>query len=341
MGKFYPEFAGPFSRLLGLLEARPVAVVGHARPDGDCIGSQAALARVLTARGSRAICVNPDAVPRRLAYAVRGLPFIRTDEALLLPEGTAAVFVDCADHARAGERLAARFPRPAGAIDHHLSNEGFAEVSIVDSNSAAACEILAGVFLDAGLEIDAATATALYAGIVTDTGQFRYGSTSQRSFVLAGELVARGASPSEAGYELFERESAGKLQLLQHFLASLTMELGGRVCIGTLSSSVFAETGTTAEDTEGLVDFARCVDGVDIGVLIEEKANGSLKASLRAKDPLCRLDLVAGKFGGGGHACAAGLNQKSVAPNFRMLLIEALAERIRVMDATRAGPGSP
>jgi phosphoesterase RecJ-like protein len=66
-----------------------------------------------------------------------------------------------------------------------------------------------------------------------------------------------------------------------------------------------------------------------------------MKASLRAKDPLCRLDLVAGKFGGGGHACAAGLNQKTVAPNFRTLLIEALAERIRVMDATRAGPGSP
>lgn len=335
MGKFYPEFSESFAGLLSRLAGRSVAVVGHARPDGDCIGSQVALARVLSARGSPSVCVNPDPVPRRLAYVARGMTFLLTEEALLLPEATASVFVDCADHARAGERLRARFPNPVGTVDHHLSNAGFAEVNIVDSSSAAACEILAGVFLDAGLPVDAATATALYAGIVTDTGQFRYGSTSQRSFVLAGELVSRGASPSVAGYELFERESSGKLKLLQHFLASLSMELGGRVCIGTLKAGVFAETGTTAEDTEGLVDFARCVDGVDVGVLIEEKPDGGFKASLRAKDRLCRLDLVAGKFGGGGHACAAGLNQKTGSAGFRRHLLEALSERLGIMDAER------
>jgi phosphoesterase RecJ-like protein len=340
MGKYYPEFAGSFPLLLSSLAGRSVAVVGHARPDGDCIGSQVALARVLSARGSPSVCVNPDPVPRRLAYVTGGTTFLGTDQALLLPESTAAVFVDCADHARAGERLRARFARPVGAVDHHLSNGGFAEVNIVDSGSAAACEILAGVFLDAGITIDPGTATALYAGIVTDTGQFRYSSTSQRSFMLAGELVSRGASPSIAGYELFERESAGKLKLLQLFLTSLTMELGGRVCIGTLRAGVYAETGTTAEDTEGLVDFARCVDGVDVGVLVEEKPDGSFKASLRAKDPLCRLDLVAGLFGGGGHACAAGLNQKHGAAEFRGRLLKALGERLRVVDAERAGGAS-
>jgi len=114
------------------------------------------------------------------------------------------------------------------------------------------------------------------------------------------------------------------------------MECGGRLCIGTLEAGVFESTGTTAEDTEGLVDFARCVDGVDVGVLIEEKPDGGVKASLRAKDPLCRLDLVAGKFGGGGHACAAGLNQKKGAGEFRALLIAAIEERLRVVDAERA-----
>jgi len=157
--------------------------------------------------------------------------------------------------------------------------------------------------------------------------------------MLAGELVSRGASPSVAGYELFERESVGKLKLLQHFLASLTMELGGRVCIGTLKQGVYSETGTTAEDTEGLVDFARCVEGVDVGVLVEEKPDGSFKASLRAKDARCRLDLVAGIFGGGGHACAAGLNQKQGLGEFRGRLLEALAERLKVVDAERAAGG--
>jgi len=339
MSKYYPDFSGPFEALLAAVAGRSVAVIGHARPDGDCIGSQVALARVLEARGSPAVCVNPDTVPRRLAYIARGMRFIRTDEALLLPQDVASVFVDCADHARAGERLKARFPKPDGSIDHHLSNGGFGAINIVDSGSAAACEILAGIFIDAGLTIDAGTATALFAGIITDTGQFRYGSTSQRSFVLAGELVARGASPSQAGYELFERESAGKLRLLQHFLASLSMEFGGRVCIGTLPAGIYGLTGTTAEDTEGLVDFARCVDGVDVGVLIEERPDGGIKASLRAKDPLCRLDLVAGKFGGGGHACAAGLNQPMGGAGFRPLLLAAIEERLRIMDAELAKQG--
>jgi phosphoesterase RecJ-like protein len=338
MDRFYPDFSAAFSRLLAAVAGRSVAVIGHARPDGDCIGSQVALARVLSARGSPSVCVNPDPVPRRLAFAARGARFIRTDEAVLLPADTVAVFVDCADHARAGERLKARFAHPAGTVDHHLSNVGYADVNIVDSGSAAACEILAGLFIDAGIPVDAGTATALFAGIVTDTGQFRYGSTSQRCFILAGELVARGASPAEAGYELYERESIGKLRLLQKFLASLTLECADRVCIGVLPPGIFEATGTTAEDTEGLVDFARCIDGVEVGVLIEERADGGVKASLRAKDPLCRLDLVAGLFGGGGHACAAGLNQKSGGAQFRGKLLGALGERLRVVDEGRAKP---
>ncbi len=337
MEKFYPEFAEDFGRLLASVAGRSVAVIGHSRPDGDCIGSQVALARVLAARGSRVVCVNSDAVPRRLAYILRGMEFIRTEEALGLPEDTASVFVDCADHARAGERLKARFPRPEGSVDHHLSNGGFATINIVDSASAASCELLAGLFVDAGIVIDAATATALFAGIITDTGQFRFNSTSQRSFVLAGELVSRGASPAQAGYELYERESLGKLRLLERFLSSLLLGAGGRVCIGTLPAGIFEATGTTAEDTEGLVDFARCIDGVEVGVLIEEKPDGGVKASLRAKDPLCRLDLVAGTFGGGGHACAAGLNLKKGGSEFRGLLLGALEERLRLVDAERAG----
>ena len=160
------------------------------------------------------------------------------------------------------------------------------------------------------------TAQALYAGILTDTGQFRFNSTSRRCFLLAGELVARGAAPAEAGYELYERESVGKLQLLQRFLSSLRIECGGRVCIGRLPEALFAATGTGGEDTEGLVDYARSIEGVEIGVLIEERPGGALKASLRAKDPACRVDLIAAQFHGGGHACAAGLNLNAGAGRF-------------------------
>jgi phosphoesterase RecJ-like protein len=190
------------------------------------------------------------------------------------------------------------------------------------------------MLLDNGLSIDAATAQGLYVGILTDTGQFRFNSTTRRTFLLAAELRTRGADPAAAGYELYERETAGTLQLLQRFLASLRFEGGGRICIGLLPGGVFADTGTTPEDTEGMVDYARAIDGVDIGVLIEEQPDG-IKASLRAKDPIYRLDLVAAQFNGGGHACAAGLNLKGeTSGSFYPRLVAALTERLRTVGAT-------
>jgi phosphoesterase RecJ-like protein len=175
----------------------------------------------------------------------------------------------------------------------------------------------------------------LFAGILTDTGQFRYNSTSRRCFVLAGELLARGARPAEAGYELYERETVGKLRLLQHFLASLKLECGGRACVGVLPPGIFEATGANGEDTEGLVDYARSIDGVEIAALIEQRPDGTVKASLRAKDPSFRVDRIAAQFGGGGHACAAGLNLKSNTENFEARLVAAFAERFAAVDAER------
>jgi phosphoesterase RecJ-like protein len=328
MDKFYPEFSAGFARLLAATSGKRVAIVGHARPDGDCIGAQVALARVLAARGGDVICVNGDPVPRRLKFLSLGMTFHRADDVLAQAEDRVAIFVDCADHGRGGQRLKAAFPAPLGNIDHHISDKGFAEINLVDSASAATCEILAGMMFDEGLQVDPQSAQALFTGILTDTGQFRFASTSRRCFVLAGELVARGASPAVAGYELYERETPGRLRLLERFLSSLRLECGGRVAVGILTPEVFSETGTGQEDTEGLVDYARSMDGVDVGVLIEQQADGGVKASLRAKEDSYRVDLTAAEFGGGGHACAAGLNVRHPPDDFRGRLIAAIEKRL-------------
>jgi phosphoesterase RecJ-like protein len=329
--KFFPEIAGRFAQLLPTLTGKKLAIVGHARPDGDCIGSQIALARVLRALGHEVICINPDVVPRRLQFLVTDIVFAKPD-AIPAIDYT-AIYSDCADQDRAGEKARARFPQPIASIDHHISNSGFATHNFVDVAAAATCEILAGVFLDNGFPIDAVTAQALFVGIMTDTGQFRFNSTTRRTFMLAAELVSRGARPADAGGEIYERESAGKLQLVQRFLSSFKMECGGRVCIGVLPNGIFAETGTSPEDTEGLVDYARSIDGVDIGVLIEERPN-VIKASLRSKDPAFRVDKIAALFNGGGHACAAGLNLKATTlAEFRPRLLAALeAQLARVTE---------
>lgn len=333
--QFYPVLSAEFGRLLTSLAGRKIAVVGHARPDGDCIGSQVALARVLAARGHDVICVNADPVPRRLQFLARDMNFRRTADVANTNEDRAAIFVDCADHLRVGERLRAHYPAPVAVVDHHLSNVGFAAMNLVDSASAATCEILAGIFLDHGLTVDAQSAQALYTGILTDTGQFRFNSTSRRCFVLAGELVARGAQPTVAGYELYERETLGKLRLLQHFLASLKLEAGGRICVGLLPPGIFETTGANGEDTEGLVDYARSIEGVDIGALIEERPDGSIKASLRAKNPAFRVDLAAANFNGGGHACAAGLSLKTDTKDFYARLVAVLTERLAAATEER------
>jgi bifunctional oligoribonuclease and PAP phosphatase NrnA len=333
METFYPELSPRFAEFVASLRGRRLAVIGHARPDGDCIGSQVALARVLAALDHEVVCVNPDPVPRRLRFLLGGVPFLQPDA--FTPDGHLAIFVDCADVDRPGQRLKSWFPAPFGNIDHHLSGAGFGAHNFVDSASAATAEILAGMLLDNGLPVDAAAAEGLYTGILTDTGQFRFPSTSRRCFQLAAELLARGADPARAGFELYERESYGKLQLLQHFLSSFRMEADGRICIGLLPAGIFAATGSSPEDTEGMVDYTRAIDGVDIGVLLEAQPDG-VKASLRAKNPAFRLDLVATGFGGGGHACAAGLNVRGEGiATFRPRLLEALKQRLRAVDAGR------
>lgn len=328
-----PAMVQGFRALLQAIDGRAVAVVGHARPDGDCIGSQVALARVLRAQGFDARCVNADRVPRRLGFAANDEPFTNVDG--LDDFDGVAIYVDCADQDRPGFRLRKRFPEVLGNIDHHVSNSLYATHNCVSSTAAATCEILGALFLDEGMPIDASTAQALYAGIVTDTGQFRFASTTRATFQISAELMARGANPVDAGFQLYEREPLGKMQLLQRFLASFEMHAGNRICLGTLPDGVFAETGTSHEDTEGLVDYARAIDGVEIGGLIEVRPDG-VKASLRSNDPLFRVDQVAAQFGGGGHACAAGLSMPGkAADEFRRELVAALEKRLAEVNAAR------
>lgn len=322
---YFPEFSQAFASVLESLAGRRVAVLGHLRPDGDCIGSQVALCRVLRSQGINAVAVNNDPIPRNLASFIGDTPFLKPDE---LPEGEyVAITVDCADHRRIGAVLAGRFSGVELCVDHHLSNGGFARVNLIDAHAAAAAEILAGIFLDLGLPVDPVAAQALYVGIATDTGQFKFPSTSSRIFDIAGHLLAWGADPGAASQELYEKESIGKIRLLQAFLDSLKLEFGGAVCIGFLTDESYASSGATSEDTEGLVDYARCIDGVRIGVLIEERG-GRIKGSLRAKDSAMRVDRLAAQFNGGGHACAAGFNLEETIDSFYPRFREALARHL-------------
>jgi bifunctional oligoribonuclease and PAP phosphatase NrnA len=327
---FFPSHSPAFLQLLDGLRGRPVAVLGHLRPDGDCIGSQVALTRVLRAVGVDAVAINQDPVPRLLAEFVGDTPWRRAADYAPAP-ATAAVCVDCADLSRIGPRLMELFPQPFLAVDHHVSNVGFAEHNFVLAQTSATGEVLAGFFFDTDLPVDAVTAQALYLGIATDTGQFRYSSTSAQVFRLCAQLMACGANPGAAAHQLYERETLGKTRLLQTFLHSLRSEFNGRVCVGFLRESDFTATGASREDTEGLVEYARAIEGVEVGVLLEER-NHAVKGSLRAKDPRYAMHRLAQRFGGGGHACAAGFNVNEPLAQFTPRFLALLGEHLAVVD---------
>lgn len=290
------------------LKGRKVAVLGHMRPDGDCIGSQTALCRMLLAEGADAICVNRDRIPPNLVAYAEGVKFVKAadyDET-----DRVAVTVDCADASRVGTELLAKFPAGVLAnIDHHASNPDYAQTNIVVREAAATCHILAAGALAQGLAIDPLTAKALHLGILTDTGRFCYRSTTADVFAIIAELVRRGADPAEANFRVFEQESRGKLELTKRFLNTIAFHEDGKICSGELTQADYAATGTSKEDKEGLVEFPRSVEGVEIAVLMEEGADG-IRGSLRGRDPKLRLDLCAAKLNGGGHMLAAGFNMQ-------------------------------
>ncbi len=326
---YFEDLSAALEPLLRGLAGKKVAVYGHLRPDGDCIGSQVAVTRVLRALGAEACAVNHHDVPPSCQPFVQDTPFFRDDGVDLSDH--VIVAVDCADLKRLGPVFAGLGKKVFLNIDHHISNTLFAEHNLVEGASAAAGEILAGCFIDAGLPIDAVTAQGLYVGIATDTGQFRFSSTTRQTFQICCDLMRFGADPAAAAMDLYERESPAKLALLQRFLNSFRYECGGRVCIGTLNEADWAETGASKEDTEGLVDYARSIEGVDVGVLLEQR-EGVLKGSFRAKEPRMRVDLVAREFNGGGHACAAGFNPLGTLDEVYSSLIKKLSSHLRSVD---------
>lgn len=325
---YFPQLAAGFSRLLEGLEGRSVLVLGHARPDGDCIGSQIALTRLLRQRGVEARALNADPMPEALSFLKGEVAVEPLRREKLAPEAQ-LVFVDCADERRIGAEASAWLDGRslAGNIDHHISNTEYASCNVVDAASAATCEIIAGLAFDFGWPIDAATAQALLTGIMTDTGRFSYVATSSRVFELSARLVECGARPHVTAQSLYENEPFSRLKLLQRFLGTLRTEFDGRLGVGKLSQQDFLDTGSSYEETEGFVDFTRAVRGAKVGLYLEERKT-TVKASLRAESADYRVDLIAKAFGGGGHACAAAFSTERLMGELEPAVIAAIGARI-------------
>lgn len=326
-----PAFhAETYKQLFQSWTGKKIAVCGHLRPDGDCIGSQVALCRFLRDQGIEAVAVQADEIPRILETFVGNTPF--DSERDFDPVGWDAVTVDCADADRIGKEWREKLPPFLFNVDHHISNPDYAENNLVVAHASATAEILAELFISLGYRMDSVTANALYVGIATDTGQFRFSSTTTRTFEICCHLCEFGANPAAVATTLYEQEKFGRMELLQRFLSTLKLEQNGSVCTGCIHDGDFTATGTSSEDSEGFVDYARSIEGVRVGVYLEEN-QGSIKGSFRAKDPVYRVDTLAGQFNGGGHACAAGFKVDSTIREFYPVLVQALEAHLATISA--------
>lgn len=331
MSKYFPKQQASFEKLLDCAKGKNIAVLGHIRPDGDCVSSTFALADILEGAGAKkTVCLNEHPLP----YLYENFTYGR--ELLNVKDFDAKDFeiitVDCADYSRTGSSAPEKFPAPLGTIDHHVSNKPIAKISVLEPTSSATAELIAGLCLDAGIKLSKENANRLYMGMAMDTRQFTTTSTSLRTFQIATALVELGADTTWVAVQLYQRERFPKMKLLASFLQTLTMHFGGRVCIGMLSEGIFEKLGAEKADSDGLVDFARAINGVEIAVLLEKIPDG-VKGSLRGKTSEHRVNEIAEKLGGGGHFAAAGFTAEGAdIPSFYPKLLNLIEERLRAYD---------
>jgi phosphoesterase RecJ-like protein len=190
-------------------------------------------------------------------------------------------------------------------IDHHKTNDHFGTANLVDLDAAATCQIVFNLAAHMGVQVSRNMAVCLYTGLMTDTGGFRYSNTTVQVHQIAAELLGQGVAPYEIADRVMETITWSQVQLIRETLATLQRDESGELAWMAVSSSLLQKLGASDEDAEGLVSYARNVQGVEVGILFKEKGDGKVKVSLRSK---YRVDVgeLALAFGGGGHARAAG-----------------------------------
>ncbi len=280
-------------------------VMSHMRPDGDALGSTLAMTLALRQLGKDVTAWNEDGVPGTFTY----LPH---SDLVVAPPATpqrfdVAIVLDNAVKNRAGK--AAEAVAHAGVwinIDHHITNEGYGDLHFIDTLAPATGQVLFELFRGQDLPLTYAMADNLFVAISTDTGSFQYPSTTARTYEIAAELIRLGVNVGALSQKMYESHPRRRLELLRALLNVLRFSSNDRVASFALSTETVKKLGTLPEDTEGLIDTIRAIDGVMVAAFFEELGDDRVRISLRSKSPKIDVSKICGQFGGGGHRLAAG-----------------------------------
>ena len=290
-----------------LKASRRILVASHIDPDGDAIGTQLAFAAYLEKLGKEVFLVREGDIPHKYQFlsGVDRIPHY-TDYESSPPDIDTALILECPNIERIGR--ASQLLKPGVSIvniDHHFDNSLFGAVNWIDSKASSVGEMAYEYFQAVGSDISKATAEQLYTAILTDTGRFRFSSTSPRTMEIAGELIAAGAHPQRITDLVYFDVKSSTIKLVGKVLNSIEFLFDGRVCILTQTRQMLEEAGANASEAEGVVDYTLHSSGVIAGALLKENDGAHTRVYFRSKDGI-NVAQIAAQFGGGGHFNAAG-----------------------------------
>ena len=300
--KSYPKI---IDRILEVIrENKTFCIVGHMRPDGDCIGSQLGLALALRNEGKRVTVWNQDAIPLKYKFLVG-------DDLIEKPKRgekfDCVIATDCASYERlgtVGDHIKNR--KVLINIDHHATNPRYGDVNWVSPREPSCGELIYRLLKVARWPITKPIADLLFAAISTDTGSFQYPNTRPGTFHAGAELVTRGANLAKICDEVYQSYPLSRAKLLKHVYSKFRLTADDRIAWLWLKKKDFTRTGAESDDTEGLIDHLRAIEPVVVACVFEEIEPEMTRISLRSKSDRVNVSEICGQFGGGGHPAAAG-----------------------------------
>ncbi|GGF97125.1 DHH family phosphoesterase [Paenibacillus aceti] len=295
-----------------LMEHDDFLVVAHIQPDGDAVSSTLTVGWLLSCLGKNYTMVNEGPIPRRMSYLWQADRIVDLSATPLDTKFRHVICVDCADFKRVG-KTAEYFTEDALIlnIDHHPTNDAYGAVNFIIPDAAATAEILYDLLKYMEIPLNYEVATAIYTGLLTDTGGFRYSSTTPKVMAIASDLLEYKVDGPGLSELLLEQMTLPQLKLLTRALNGLQMTEDGKIGWVTITDEDMRATGAIHEDLEGIVNYPRNIQGVEVGMLFKVIHEGAVKVSLRSAG---KVDVaqVAQSFGGGGHVRAAGARIEGV-----------------------------
>ncbi len=288
----------------GVANNRSFCIVGHIRPDGDCVGSQLGLTLALRGEGKHAVCWNQDETPDKYR-------FLDPDHVVQKPKP--GMKFDCviATDAASFERLGTVGKHIAKRklfinIDHHESNTRYGDINWVSAREASTGELIYRLLKVARWPITKPIADCLFTAVSTDTGSFQYSTTRPGTYHVAGELVNRGADLATICDEVYQSYPVSRVKLLRHVYSTFRLTHDDRIAYFWLKKADFARAGADSSESEGLIDHIRAIAPVVVACVFEEIEPEMTRISWRSKSDKVNVNEIAAQFGGGGHSAAAG-----------------------------------